>query len=285
MSYTVWRTFEGHRSIVNFVTFSGSGELLATGGTDLLHNPFLTEPQAQMTEGRSLYGLLCQTNSSKSCLADLRKPYAAAGATTRNYSSDTVMAKSITSSITVSPIGSKATPKSEPAGRAITYLALLCMGIGWLPAPAIPFTAGLFKVQHPFGHTGAVEAALAAGEAALSSDSKYLSITTLACAVAIYEIIPTGLRAFREFASPIAAMNNFPMQTCFSEFQNFVVTGSDDGQVRLWNMRTGQKTVLKHDGFALILGLSLPRKRMRRGTKITPCQNMAAKLSGFSADF
>ncbi|EJD33160.1 hypothetical protein AURDEDRAFT_131824 [Auricularia subglabra TFB-10046 SS5] len=84
------------------------------------------------------------------------------------------------------------------------------------------------------------------GESAISRDCRYLSITNLASAVQVYEVIPTGVRLLHEFSSPTKTSNNFPLQTCFAEAGSLVLAGSDNGEVRAWDLRSGKKTLFNH---------------------------------------
>ncbi|EJD32705.1 hypothetical protein AURDEDRAFT_178197 [Auricularia subglabra TFB-10046 SS5] len=68
------------------------------------------------------------------------------------------------------------------------------------------------------------------GESALSADNRLLAITDLAGAVKIYEILPTGLRLFRTFSSPVDKACNYPLQVCFAESQSIIVSGSGSGE-------------------------------------------------------
>ncbi|EJD43504.1 hypothetical protein AURDEDRAFT_167580 [Auricularia subglabra TFB-10046 SS5] len=84
------------------------------------------------------------------------------------------------------------------------------------------------------------------GESAISPDGRYLALTNLANAVQIHEITPTGIRLFRTFESPVDMACNYPLQVCFAEAQNKVVSGSGNGEVRLWDISDGKKETLMH---------------------------------------
>ncbi|KZV96485.1 WD40 repeat-like protein [Exidia glandulosa HHB12029] len=84
------------------------------------------------------------------------------------------------------------------------------------------------------------------GEATLSSDGKHFAVTTLASSVRVYEIAATGLKLVRELQAPNRVASNFPLQVCFAEANSLLVSGSDKGEVRLWELATGCGTVLRH---------------------------------------
>ncbi|EJD33037.1 WD40 repeat-like protein [Auricularia subglabra TFB-10046 SS5] len=84
------------------------------------------------------------------------------------------------------------------------------------------------------------------GESAVSPDCRFFVATDLAGSVKMYLVTPTGLRQFRTFSSPVDMARNCPFQVCFAEDQSLLVSGSGCGEVRIWNVQTGKKTVLMH---------------------------------------
>lgn len=96
------------------------------------------------------------------------------------------------------------------------------------------------------------------GESAITSDGRYFAITNLASAVQVYEIVPTGLRISHTFSSPSADSSNYPLQICFAECESLIVSGSDSGELRAWELATGKKFVLSHGEQRMILLLRDP---------------------------
>lgn len=88
---------------------------------------------------------------------------------------------------------------------------------------------------------------LHSGESAVSRDSKYFVTTTLQNTVRVYSITPTGLTLLHAFPSPNAVSGNFPLQVCFAEGGATVVSGSDNGELRMWNLSSGRKTTIVHE--------------------------------------
>ncbi|KZV82302.1 WD40 repeat-like protein [Exidia glandulosa HHB12029] len=86
------------------------------------------------------------------------------------------------------------------------------------------------------------------GESALSTNGQYFAVTTLASSVRVYEVGATGLKLVREVQAPNRVASNFPLQICFAESQSMIISGSDRGEIRLWEVTTGNAVVLRHSG-------------------------------------
>lgn len=101
---------------------------------------------------------------------------------------------------------------------------------------------------------------LCSGESAVSPDGRCLAVTTLQSTVRVYEITATGLALLHDFPSPTDVAGNFPLQVSFAEFQKLLISGSDNGELRLWALGNGQKTALIHDDCERHTGLSHTHK-------------------------
>ncbi|EJD35866.1 WD40 repeat-like protein [Auricularia subglabra TFB-10046 SS5] len=70
----------------------------------------------------------------------------------------------------------------------------------------------LLDVAEPEHHLWRRKLRHKVGESALAWDGKLLAVTTLASSVCVYEICATGLRLLHEFAAPNRLSSNFPLQ-------------------------------------------------------------------------
>lgn len=72
------------------------------------------------------------------------------------------------------------------------------------------------------------------------------AVTTLQNSVRIYGITMTGLTLLHDFPSSGSLSGNFPLKICFAEDNSLVVSGSDNGQVRMWRLSSGKQRALIH---------------------------------------
>ncbi|EJD51574.1 WD40 repeat-like protein [Auricularia subglabra TFB-10046 SS5] len=272
-AYTIWRSLDGHTHIINFVAFSSSGELLATG--DDGGNVFIWT----LSTGDRFQSLPPHESEAVSCCwGDDKELFVGYGNGEVHFFEHSRLSNKFERSSSVS---------ANQHGRHVASLAIhgnllaCCSSNGvhcWrIERPVLRPVFNMFvdvrevRAVHFLDRHTILATAIhegqcilldvlspskplwrrklrhRIGESAVSPDGTLLAITNLAAAVQVYEIVPTGLRLLHEFSSPMNTANNFPLQTCFAEIQGCVAAGSDNGEVRLWRLSSGAQLSLLHD--------------------------------------
>ncbi|EJD41648.1 WD40 repeat-like protein [Auricularia subglabra TFB-10046 SS5] len=319
--YRLWRTLDGHTYIINFIAFSTTGELLATGGgfKRCLHHwssKFVADDGGSVSIWTLVTGNLFQklprhpsgSEAVSCCWGDDKELFVGYGDGEVHFYEHCRLQNRFERSFSV-----QTGPEKHHVASLAMHSGLLICSSGnrvycWRMEKPVywphPYTKGNGKrrfprglrsvshiPQHFGGRSGSFEAIVAAqveashsyshpvmhsGESALSSNGKFLSVTNLAAAVLVYEILPVGLRLLHEYPSPTDTSNNFPLQTCFVESQAVVVAGSDNGEVRLWELDSGKHQLLLHDASSLVFHTPLFSQWLCTWCQASYRQNMAA---------
>ncbi|EJD33574.1 WD40 repeat-like protein [Auricularia subglabra TFB-10046 SS5] len=275
-SYTVWRTLTAHTQIVNFIAFSATGELLATGDDGGTVNVW------SLASGKLFQSLPMGDREAVSCCwGDDKELFVGYGDGEIQFYEHNRLTNRFERNARVRPgdnhISCLAIHGNRLAcgsgntvhcwrieGTALRHILRWTFDnirevrtVHFVDRHTLLATAlyeghcillDVLEPSKPLWRRRLSQMISRSGEAALSSDGRYLTITNLASAVQVHEILPSGIRLWKEFASPARSSNNFPTQTCFAEFQKLVISGSDNGEVRLWNAQTNERFALSHGG-------------------------------------